>query len=64
MNKDFERCCRQIARMMEKYSSMILRDIEIEIKYQPELSAVNTDGKKSRFTTYVKYLFVYQCRAA
>lgn len=64
MNKEFERCCRQIAKMMEKYSSMILRDIEIEIKYQPELSAVNTEGKKSRFTTYVKRFSAYQCRAA
>jgi hypothetical protein len=44
MNKEFVRCCRQIAKMMEKYSYMILRDIEIEIKYQPELSAVNAEG--------------------
>ena len=64
MNKDFERCCRQIARMMEKYSSIILRDIEKEIKYQPELLATNADCKKSRFTAYVKFFFHYRCRAA
>lgn len=64
MNKEFERCCRQIAKMMEKYSTMILRDIEQEIKYRPELLDVNGDGKKSRFTAYVKCFFVYQCRAA
>ena len=31
MNKEFERCCRQIAKMMEKYSSLILQDIDKEI---------------------------------
>lgn len=64
MNKEFERCCRKIAKMMEKYSPMILRDIDKEIKYQPELLVVNTDGKKTRFTTYVKCFSVYQCGAA
>ena len=64
MNKEFERCCRQIAKMMEKYSSVILRDIDKDIKYQPELLAVNADGKKLRFTTYVKCFSAYQCRAA
>jgi len=64
MDKEFERCCKQIAKMMEKYSSVILSDIDKEIKYQPELLAVNADCKKSRFTAYVKYFFAYQCRAA
>lgn len=64
MDKEFERCCRQIAKMMEKYSSIILQDIEKDIKYRPELLAVNADIKKSRFTVYVKYFFSYRCRAA
>lgn len=64
MNKEFERCCRQIAKMMEKYSSIILRDIDKEIKYQPEQLAVNVDGKKTRFTAYLKCFLHYQCRAA
>ena len=64
MNKEFERCCGQIAKMMEKYSYMILRDIEKEIKYRPERLAVNTDGKESRFTTYVTCFSAYQWRAA
>jgi hypothetical protein len=64
MNKEFERCCRQIAKMMEKYSSMILRDIDKEIKYQPELLTVNADGKKTRFTAYVKCFLHYQCKVA
>lgn len=49
---------------MEKYSSVILSDIDKEIKYQPELFAVKADSKKSRFTVYVKYFLAYQCRAA
>ena len=64
MNKELERCCRQIAKMMEKYSSMILRDIEREIQYRPERWIENADGKKSRFTTYVKCFSIYRCRAA
>lgn len=64
MNKEFERCCIQIAKMMEKYSSMILRDIEKEIKYRPELLATNEDCKKSRFIAYVKCFSAYLCRAA
>ena len=53
MDKEFERCCKQIAKMMEKYSSVILSDIDKEIKYQPELLAVNADCKKSRFTAFL-----------
>jgi len=64
MNKEFERCCRQIAKMMEKYSSTILRDIESEIQYRPERWTENADGKKSRFTAYVKFFSVYQCKVA
>lgn len=64
MNKEFERCFRQIAKMMEKYSSMILRDIESEIQYRLERWTQNADGKKSRFTAYVKCFFIYRSRAA
>ena len=64
MNKEFERCCLQIAKMMEKYSSMILLDIESEIQYRPERWTENADEKKSRFTAYEKYFSIYRCRAA
>jgi hypothetical protein len=64
MNKEFERCCRQIAKMMEKYSSMILWDIERELQYRPERWTQNAGGKKSRFTAYVKCFSTYRCRAA
>jgi hypothetical protein len=64
MDKDFERCCGQIAKMLEKYSSVILRDIEKEIKHRPELLDMNPDAKKLRFTTYVKCFSAYQCRAS
>ena len=64
MDKEFERCCRLMAKIMEKYSSKILRDIESEIKYRPERWTVNPDKKKSRFTVYLKCFSGYQCRAA
>lgn len=64
MNKEFERCCRLMAKIMEKYSSKILLDIEREIQYQPERWTENLDEKKSRFTAYVKWFSAYRCVAA
>ena len=59
MNKEFERCCILMAMMMEKYSSIILRDIESETQFGPEQWAENADEMKLRFTAYVKYFFAY-----
>ena len=64
MDKEFERCCRLMAKIMEKYSSKILRDIEREIQYRPERWIENPDEMKSRFTVYVKCFSAYRCRAA
>lgn len=64
MNKEFERCCRQIAKMMEKYSAMILRDLESEIQYRPEPWTENSDEKKSRFATYVKCFSVFSMQSS
>ena len=64
MNKEFERCCRLMAKLMEKYGSMVLRDIVLALQYRPEPWVMNVNGKKSRFITYVKRLAVYQFRAA
>ena len=64
MNKEFERCCRLMAKLMEKYGSMVLRDIVLELQYRPEPWIMIVDEKKSRFVTYVKQFAVYQCRAA
>ena len=64
MSKEFERCCRFMAKMMEKYGSMVLRDIRVELNYRPERWIMNVDGKKSRFVTYAKRFAVYQVRAA
>ena len=64
MNKEFERCCRLMAKTMEKYSSIILRDIEREIQYRPERWTENSDEKKSRFIAYVNCFSAYRCRAA
>lgn len=64
MNKEFERCCRLMAKLIEKYGSMVLQDIKMELQYSPEAWIVNVDGKKSRFTSYVKRFAVYQFSAA
>lgn len=54
MQKDFERCCHFLAQMMEKYGAEVLRDIAVEIQYEPELWVLDGDGKKSRLVAYVK----------
>lgn len=64
MNKEFERSCRQLAKMMEKYSSMIIRDIHNEMHYRPERWTKNAEEKKSRFIAYVKNFSAYRCGAA
>lgn len=35
LNKEFERCCTFLAEMMEKYGALVLRDIAVEIQYEP-----------------------------
>ena len=64
MDKEFERCCRLMAKIMEKYSSKILCDIEREIQYLPERWTENLDEKKSIFIAYVKCFSAYRCRVA
>ena len=64
MNKEFERCCKLMAKLIEKYGSVVLRDIVLELQYRPDPWIMNVDGKKSRFTTYVKRFAVYQCSVA
>jgi hypothetical protein len=53
-----------MAKLMEKYGSMVLRDSVLELQYRPERWIMNVDGKKSRFATYVKRFAIYQFSAA
>ena len=64
MQKDFERCCHFLAQMMEKYGAEVLRDIAVEIQYEPELLGLDVDGTKSRLVDNVKGIAEYQKRAA
>ena len=36
MNEEFERCCTFLAEMMEKYGLEVLRDIAVELQFDPE----------------------------
>ena len=51
LNKEFERCCRFLAEMMEKYGAQVMRDIIAEIQYEPETWRSNAEGR-FRFVTY------------
>lgn len=54
MNKEFERCCRFLAEMMEKYGLIVLRDIAVEIQYDPETWYDDAGGKRLRYEAYTK----------
>lgn len=61
LNKEFERCCRFLAEMMEKYGHLVLRDIWEEAKYEPETWYYDAEGKKNRFEAYAnKYKSIIQ----
>ena len=45
MNKEFERCCTFLAEMMEKYGLEVLRDIAVELQFDPETWHDDAEGK-------------------
>lgn len=54
MNKEFECCCTFLTEMMEKYGALVLRDIAVEIQYDPETWCDDAEGKRLRYETYAK----------
>ena len=54
LNKEFERCCRFLTEMMEKYGALVLRDIAVEIQYEPETWGYDAEGKRLRYEAYAK----------
>ena len=45
MYNEFERCCTFLAEMMEKYGALVLRDIAVEIQYDPETWCYDAEKK-------------------
>ena len=54
LNKEFERCCTFLAEMMEKYGAQVLRDIAVEIQYEPETWCDDAEGKRLRYEAYAR----------
>ena len=54
MNKEFERCCTFLAEMIQKYPPQVLRDIAVEIQYEPETWCDDAEEKRLRYETYAK----------
>ena len=54
MNKEFERCCTFLAEMMEKYGLEVLRDIAVELQFDPETWHDDAEGKRLRYLAYMK----------
>ena len=46
MNKEFERCCTFLAEMMEKYGLEVLRDIAVELQFDPETWRDDAEEKR------------------
>ena len=54
MNKEFERCCRFLAEMMEKYGVLVLQYIVMEIQFEPDTWYDEVEGRRVRYETYIK----------
>ena len=54
LNKEFERCCTFLAEMMEKHGLEVLRDIAVELQFDPETWRDDAEGKKNRFNAYAR----------
>ncbi len=64
MNKEFERCCTFLAEMMEKYGVQVLRDIAVEIQFDPETWCDDAEGKRLRYEAYAKRFLKRMDKAA
>ncbi len=56
LNKEFERCCTFLAEMMEKYGVLVMRDIAIELQFEPETWEFDAEGKRLRCEAYARRL--------
>ena len=54
LDKEFERCCTFLTEMMEKYGALVLRDIAVEIQYEPETWRNDAEGKRLRYEAYAR----------
>jgi hypothetical protein len=54
LNKEFERCCTFLAEMMEKYGALVMRDIAIEIQFNPDTWEFDAEGKRLRCEAYAR----------
>ena len=54
LNKEFERCCTFLAEMMEKYGVQVMRDIAVEIQFDPETWEFDAEGKRLQFEAYAR----------
>ncbi|MGN0386648.1 MAG: hypothetical protein ACI4EX_12305, partial [Lachnospiraceae bacterium] len=51
-----KRCCTFLAEMMEKYGLEVLRDIAVELQFDPETWRDDAEGKRLRYETYAKQI--------
>ena len=54
LNKEFERCCTFLAE--EKYGVLVMRDIAIELQFEPETWEFDAEGKRLRCEAYARRL--------
>ena len=54
LNNEFERCCTFLAEMIEKYGLEVLRDIAVELQFDPETWRDDAEGKRLRYEAYAR----------
>ncbi len=64
LNKEFERCCTFLAEMMEKYGVWVIRDIAVEIQFDPETWKFDAEGKRLRCEAYARLFMNRYLKAA
>lgn len=64
LSKEFERCCTFLAEMMEKYGVQVMRDIAVEIQYEPENWTYDAEGKRLWCEAYARRFLKHFKKAA
>ena len=64
MNAEFSRCCDFLARMIEKYGSLVLQEYYAELKIELDEWKFTKRISEERIFFYVEALERYQGRAA
>lgn len=64
LNKEFERCFTFLAEIMEKYGVQVMRDIAIELQFDPKNWEFDAEGKRLWCEAYARRFMNRYLKAA